>query len=534
MIPLLNEFGAFAGRAGGLMFLQSAVLVGLLVLVELAFGRRIRPSLRCALWLLVVLKLLLPPSLSFPTGVGYWLGRWFPASIQVAPLARTTVTGSVGGVPMPAPEVAIDAINATAGQRLDSFGGMLVLWLAGSGGLTVWMVRRNRQVLEWVRGAEDATSGFLEPLQEVATRLGLRRTPELRLTRTRHSPAVYGLFNPVILLPESLARRLTREALRDVLLHELVHVRRRDLWLNLPQTLVQVIWWWNPCVWLANARIRVLREQAVDEQVMLLRENEGMTYPATLVEVARHCLERPVPALSFVGILESRRDLRSRVERLLNSPLPRRAGLGWSGWIAFVAAALLALPMTMARRMEAQPDIRPGGAVASQVSSEGAGRVSSSEAGATSAGTVNRSGGQGEILDQRTVAIDPNTGIATESPSEAEVPKLYTRTFRVNARSFVEGLESVVGGPGSLNSPANIQESIKEFIRAAGVNFPHLGHSPFNASPVADSKAIFFNDRTGVLFVRATLAFGRSFGFPIAPAAWPSRILGGHVHRHYQ
>ena len=36
------------------------------------------------IWLLVLVKLVLPPSLALPTGVNYWLGRYLPA-IAAAP-----------------------------------------------------------------------------------------------------------------------------------------------------------------------------------------------------------------------------------------------------------------------------------------------------------------------------------------------------------------------------------------------------------------------------------------------------------------
>lgn len=365
MIPFLNDAGRQALAVASSMLWQTAVLVLVLLLVEFLAGRRMRASLRCGLWLLVILKLLLPPSLKSPVSPGYWIGRWIipPLTVSVASTARVFAEANLP-VPLSAPlrrgEVtSTSAIRpntrpAAKAPRLTTEGSLAAFWALGSLAIAVGILRRHQQMRRLIKTSRPATAELLEALRGAAAELGLQRVPELRLTRADHSPAVSGLLRPVIVLPAGLASRLTPAALRDVLLHELIHVRRRDLWLNLPQVLVQVVWWWNPFVWLANARIRLLREQAVDEHVLLLnRGAEEPSYPATLVAVARYCADRPMLTLSFVGILESRHRLRARLDRLLNGPLPTRAGLGRQGWFALVLTACLALPMASARRVDA-------------------------------------------------------------------------------------------------------------------------------------------------------------------------------------
>ena len=93
------------------------------------------------------------------------------------------------------------------------------------------------------------------------------------------SPAVCGLFRPVILLPRALAEQLSPAQLRAVLLHETFHLRRGDIWVNCAQALLQILYWWHPLVWLANTRIRRVREEAVDDAVMLALAGEADCTP---------------------------------------------------------------------------------------------------------------------------------------------------------------------------------------------------------------------------------------------------------------
>ena len=185
-------------------------------------------------------------------------------------------------------------------------------------------------------------------LAETAAGLGLRsKLPRLCLTDTAQGPALCGLFRPVILLPRGLSEQIEAESLRQVLRHELIHLQRWDLAWNLLQVCVQIAWWWNPLVWFANARIRSLREAAVDEAVML--EPGADDYPATLVAVARYCAVPPRMPMAFLGVLESGSRLEARVRRLLERPLPRSARLGWVGWVTVLVAGALFLPMGFAR-----------------------------------------------------------------------------------------------------------------------------------------------------------------------------------------
>lgn len=69
----LNQMGAwFCGHAGA-MFLQAGVLIVVLLALDVILRRYVRAVVRYWLWMLVLAKLVLPVSFSFPTGLAYWL-----------------------------------------------------------------------------------------------------------------------------------------------------------------------------------------------------------------------------------------------------------------------------------------------------------------------------------------------------------------------------------------------------------------------------------------------------------------------------
>ena len=101
MISALNQWGSQLIPAGASLLAQSAILVILLLLMEVTIGRRLKATLRCALWLLILFKLALPPSLKLPTGLGFWLGPYLipPLSTAPAPVSPDLAWESPSAVP---------------------------------------------------------------------------------------------------------------------------------------------------------------------------------------------------------------------------------------------------------------------------------------------------------------------------------------------------------------------------------------------------------------------------------------------------
>src|SRR5262249_37740454 len=142
--------------------------------------------------------------------------------------------------------------------KLSPRGWLLVASSLVSVGLLTWMLLRWWQVTRMVRRASPATEALADTVNDARQTLGLRRSVRLRFTDQPMSPAVCGLFRPAIVLPRSLAEHLPSHQLRAVVLHELAHLKRGDVWVNCVQALLQVIYWWHPLLWFANARIRRL------------------------------------------------------------------------------------------------------------------------------------------------------------------------------------------------------------------------------------------------------------------------------------
>lgn len=344
IIESLNHWGEIAVSFAWPMFWQSSLLIALLLAMDFVLRNKLRATVRYALWLLVLVKLVLPPSFALATSLAWWL-RPVPTASPSAQTHTFTVTHDGDPLEPFREPLAIIAPESVPGVSVSVAGCALLAWGGIGAALLLWMLARWHRVIHDLRRSSPPPASLAALLDEAKLALGVRHNVRLRLIAQTQSPAVCGLLRPAILLPRLLVERLASAQMRAVLLHELIHLRRRDVWVNCAQALLQVVYWWHPLLWLANNRIRRAREEAVDDAVMLALRNEAETYAPTLLEVAKLALRRPLASLGLIGILESKTALRQRVERLIDFRSPSKCGLTFVSCLGILAFAAAALPM---------------------------------------------------------------------------------------------------------------------------------------------------------------------------------------------
>jgi beta-lactamase regulating signal transducer with metallopeptidase domain len=295
--------------------LQGTVLLGAAWVVDRAARRRAWPQLTMTLWLVALARLVLPPTLGSPWSVTTALG--------VPTLAA-----------------------AQAGESQSSLVWLAAVWIVGALALCVarWC-KRSALARRIVELDLDRHAEWRAALRTTAASLQLARVPRLGTLAALTSPAVCGLLRPILLVPrESLERAPTRHDC-NALLHELAHIRRRDLWLDEACELLRALFWFHPLVWLAVGRVRALGEIACDATVARVLGRDARGYRDTLVLAARDVfgLREPSGVRAFVGRTSV------LVARLEHLEQPARASIAAVRTVSTcVALALFACVLPMA------------------------------------------------------------------------------------------------------------------------------------------------------------------------------------------
>ena len=196
-------------------------------------------------------------------------------------------------------------------------------------------------------------SSLLEMVRRQAARLRLATVPALVWCDRTVVPVVVGIARPVILLPVAIATNLRPELIESLLSHELAHIRRWDLAVNLMQRLIEALLFFHPAVWYLSSRVSAERENACDDLV-LCAGWPRLHYAEALLQMAECVTSRPgAAAFTAAGLVaatgESNSQFKRRVLRLLGHE--ESARLGWSrggvSVLLVVAAIVVGIPLAV-------------------------------------------------------------------------------------------------------------------------------------------------------------------------------------------
>ena len=323
----------------------TVVLLGALVVTMVL--RRVSAARRHLIWCAAVTALLLVPLLSFvlpawgvlptvSTITELPLTSPAEAPAAAAPVSALPVSSSV-----PGPTTSGNWTDSPSASRAGFsimqifgwvwlFGSALVLLSIAAGFARVHWLARRAVVLRSGR-VYDATHALC------ATK-GLR--VQLLRGDVDTMPMTWGWRRASLLIPAA-AEQWSETRLHAVLRHELAHVQRRDALWQLMAELACALHWFNPLVWYAAHRMRVEREHACDDAV-LIGGSRPSEYAAELLDIARSM--RAARATSLAAMAMARpRQLEGRLLAVLDARRNRNeAARRWPVW---VAAALMVLPL---------------------------------------------------------------------------------------------------------------------------------------------------------------------------------------------
>lgn len=306
----LEYLGQSLGAAGW----QAAVLALLAGLYLRMCGRWMPPAGQHLLWLIPLVRLLLPELPHF----SWSFFSWDEAPASVMALAAPA---------MPLPQTGIAAHEAIAAAATASpFPWLLALWLAGLLAAAAHWAFRWIRTGQWIRQLGPVSQPRVHALLAEGCRaFGIRQPPGLRQFPDNRTPALAGLWKPVLLLPHSLLDKSSEAALRHVLWHELAHLKRRDPWILSLARFACMVHWYNPAAWWISRQLARTCEPASDALALRHLHEAPAAYARTLLGLME---QNPSSAQAWVlGILESGSSAGSRIKLLLKAR-PGRIALG--------------------------------------------------------------------------------------------------------------------------------------------------------------------------------------------------------------
>ncbi|GAF77920.1 unnamed protein product, partial [marine sediment metagenome] len=230
-----------------------------------------------------------------------------------------------------------------------------LIWLTGALILAVYVCASNFNLLRIVKRERPLTDQkILDLLEDCKAEMGIRIILGVVATDKVKSPALFGFIRPRLLLPKGMLDTLSREELRYVFLHELAHLKRHDIYIGWLMSLLQVLHWFNPLIWLAFYRLRADRELACDALVLARTQSgQAKDYGRTIVNLLeRFSRSQRLPAMA--GILETKAQLKRRITMIAKF---KKDSYRWSplAMVFIIVLACVALPDAIQEKTFAKP-----------------------------------------------------------------------------------------------------------------------------------------------------------------------------------
>lgn len=419
---------------------QGAILALVVLGVCVAF-RGIPAKWRCALWLLVLARFLLPVTPQSTISL-FNISNAFDvlshartedrdhADLRAIP-NQVAASGSRDLSRIPSTSALETKPRSSTIHDLGRAPTLVVVvgavWLLGFVAMLLRRGVQSSRLRRLLRGHRVLHRGpapaILETCREES---GIRRRVVLLVTDAHAAPALAGLIRPQIIVSEQTLATLSSDQLRWLFRHELAHVRRLDV-------ATQYLWWWaralhwfNPLVWYAASRARVDAELACDESVLdRATGSERVGYGNALLRVAEMMLESSSDC-GTVAFLMRKPELVGRISLIASYQGRSRI------WTVVSPALLLGLAcagltdaMSVARRSARaeEPALQPG-----------QGRSPAVKAAATDQKS------QGRVLRIQVLGPDdkPLAGAKIFANVTTTEPKIINRDYICNANGHAE------------------------------------------------------------------------------------------------
>ncbi len=295
-------------------------LVALCLYVALAYAQKLNPNIR---YVMAVVALLFTGALTTTT----FLDLYFHHQPALEELQKDIYSRGVSAQHMPLTFVQ----PVTVGEQLTSLQfseliqqckmyvnlhlhWIVALWMTGVLALSLRFAGSlfyiHRLKKRWVNPVAER---WQAKMQVMSKRLNIRQPIILLASGTAKVPMMIGHLKPVILIPAAMMSGLPEDQVEAVIAHEMAHIFRKDYWINMLQSLFEIIFFFHPAIWWISSVIREEREKCCDDLAIALC-GSSLTYAKALASVEEVKLQHCQLALAMNG---GKGSLFQRIERIL-------------------------------------------------------------------------------------------------------------------------------------------------------------------------------------------------------------------------
>ncbi|MFB3169998.1 M56 family metallopeptidase [Neobacillus sp. 179-C4.2 HS] len=330
--------------------IMASILVALILGVKILLRNRLTPRWHYLLWMILMVRLILPWSPDSSYSIYSILSRSYEKAVSVQsqsavapknePIQETTTgisgTMAVTGAernpadlkPIPKESQTEIPFEKQKEEPISLYSIALYIWLTGIILLSFVTCLLNRQLYQYIQQQPAITDKRIINIFENSKQsMSVQQNIPLLHAGKISSPTVLGFFRPRILLSNVYSNQLTDQQLRHIFYHELAHIKRRDIAANWLMHSLLILNWFNPILWYAYVCMREDQELACDAYALtFMEEEEKISYGYTIISLLEH-YSNYYQTPSLANLSRNKRTLKRRIFMIKRF---QKKSYGWS------------------------------------------------------------------------------------------------------------------------------------------------------------------------------------------------------------
>ncbi|MGG0848329.1 M56 family metallopeptidase [Peribacillus simplex] len=303
--------------------LMGSIVAGIIIIIKRLFGDRLPVHWHYYIWFLLIVRLIVPfnfeSSLKIPHMYPSFTTDLKNVAVesQISNQTNSTENQEFLNIKDEKNET-LEITKVEQNKSNNTYLSFLsILWVIGAMSICLFMLSVNIH-FNWklLKKSKCDDLELLTLLKECKTKLKMRSKVHVIYADKIGTPSISGIFQPKIIISKGLLESLSKKEKMYVLLHELTHLKRYDIFIHWMIIIIQAIYWFNPLIWYSFYKMRKDCELSCDASVLSrLEGNEYTEYGNTIISVLEK-VSKPTLIPRSIGMSANKSDIKSRIWRI--------------------------------------------------------------------------------------------------------------------------------------------------------------------------------------------------------------------------
>lgn len=298
---------------------SGSIVVALIMLIRILFKNKLGSRWNYYIWFILVFKLVFPYFPEGPLNIYEFIEKMIICITKNAQYTLNTklINQGTSEVSLFADSTKDYAVSVSKGVINDKYVMLYIAWAIIFFLCLFIIVLNNIKLKTAIKTKSEVKEKDINVLlQSCKNELNINQKIKMvRIEKDRY-PALFGFINPCILMPQDIENKITNDELRYILLHELAHYKRKDMFVALIISILQLIYWFNPIIYYAFYLMKKDMEIACDGYVLSkISKDEVKSYGFTIVKLLEISIYNK-KTTATLGIMKNKKSAKNRIKMI--------------------------------------------------------------------------------------------------------------------------------------------------------------------------------------------------------------------------